>query len=68
MNMPGKVGPPRKLLNEAAKARPLQTMSSTSAPTVQLAAGKIVDACYPRHRHTEFLDFLKRVAKAYPRR
>ena len=26
------------------------------------------DACHPRHRHGEFLDFLKLVAKAYPRR
>ena len=27
----------------------------------------MLDACYPRHRHQEFLKFLKRVAKAYPR-
>ena len=25
-------------------------------------------SCHPRHRHGEFLDFLKLVAKAYPRR
>ena len=24
-------------------------------------------ACYPRHRHEEFLTFLKQVAKTYPR-
>ena len=28
----------------------------------------MTDACHPRHRHGEFLDFLKLVAKAYPRR
>jgi transposase len=27
----------------------------------------VTDACYPRHRNTEFLRFLKLVAKAYPR-
>ena len=30
--------------------------------------GAVIDACYPRHRHQEFLRFLKQVAKAYPRR
>jgi hypothetical protein len=34
MNMPGKVGPPRKLLSAMAYAMPLHTTSSTSAPTV----------------------------------
>ena len=28
---------------------------------------RAVDACLPRHRHQEFLRFLKQVAKAYPR-
>ena len=32
-----------------------------------MATGKVVDACYPRHRSDEFLRFLKQVAKAYPR-
>jgi hypothetical protein len=26
----------------------------------------VVDACYPRHRHQEFLRFLKKVAAAWP--
>jgi len=34
---------------------------------LEVATGKITDACYPRHRSDEFLLFLKRVAKAYPR-
>jgi transposase len=33
-----------------------------------VATGKVTDACHPRHRHGEFLDFLKLVARAYPRR
>ena len=32
------------------------------------ALDRITDACHPRHRHREFLAFLKLVAKAYPRR
>jgi transposase len=33
-----------------------------------VATGRITaDACYPRHRHEEFLAFLKQVAKAHPR-
>ena len=33
---------------------------------LNLAAGQVTDACYPRHRHQEFLKFLKQVARAYP--
>ena len=32
-----------------------------------MATGKVVDACYHRHRHQEFLRFLRQVAKAHPR-
>jgi transposase len=34
---------------------------------LEAATGKVTGACYPRHRHEEFLAFLKQVAKAYPR-
>ena len=30
------------------------------------ATGQVTDACYPRHRHQEFLKFLKKTATAYP--
>ena len=30
------------------------------------ATGQVTDACYPKHRHQEFLRFLKKVAAAYP--
>jgi hypothetical protein len=33
-----------------------------------VATGQVTDVCHPRHRHAEFLDFLKRLARAYPRR
>jgi transposase len=34
---------------------------------LEVATGKVTDACYPRHRSDEFLRFLKTIAKAYPR-
>lgn len=42
--------------------------TTTLFAALEIASGKVVDACYPRHRHVEFLDFLRQVAKAYPRR
>jgi transposase len=35
---------------------------------LEVATGKVTDQCFPRHRHSEFLAFLKQVARAYPRR
>jgi transposase len=35
---------------------------------LETATGKVLGRCYPRHRHDEFLVFLKQVAKAWPRR
>src|SRR6266705_2986979 len=42
--------------------------TTTLFAALEVATGKVTDACYPRHRHEEFLRFLKRVAKSYPRR
>ena len=41
--------------------------TTTLFAALEVATGKVTDACYPRHRHQEFLRFLKQVAKAYPR-
>jgi len=41
--------------------------TTTLFAALDVATGKVVDACMPRHRHQEFLRFLKQVAKAYPR-
>lgn len=35
---------------------------------LEVASGAVVGACYPRHRHEEFLDFLNLLVRAYPRR
>jgi transposase len=40
---------------------------TTLFAALEVATGKITaDACYPRHRNTEFLRFLKKVAAAHP--
>jgi transposase len=41
--------------------------TTTLFAALEVATGKVTDACFPRHRHQEFLKFLKQVAKAYPR-
>src|SRR5919206_411655 len=41
--------------------------TTTLFAALEVATGKVTDACYPRHRHEEFLRFLQQVAKAYPR-
>src|SRR5271165_232447 len=40
--------------------------TTTLFAALEVATGKVTDACYPRHRHEEFLKFLKKVARAYP--
>ena len=41
--------------------------TTTLFAALEVATGKITaDACYPRHRHQEFLKFLKQVAAAHP--
>jgi transposase len=40
--------------------------TTTLFAALEVATGKVTDACYPKHRHQEFLRFLKKVAAAYP--
>ena len=40
--------------------------TSTLFAALEVATGKVTGACKPRHRHQEFLAFLKQVARAYP--
>ena len=41
--------------------------TTTLFAALEVATGKITaDACYPRHRHQEFLRFLKKVAATHP--
>ena len=42
--------------------------TSTLFAALEIATGKVTGACKPLHRNTEFLAFLKQVARAYPDR
>jgi transposase len=42
--------------------------TTTLFAALEVATGQVTDACHLRHRHGEFLDFLRVVARAYPRR
>jgi transposase len=42
--------------------------TTTLFAALEVATGKVTDACYDRHRGEEFLRFLKLVARTYPRR
>jgi transposase len=42
--------------------------TTTLFAALEIATGTVTDACYDRHGKAEFLDFMKKVARAYPRR
>ncbi len=60
--------PLRPGLPEKATHDYVRPGTTTLFAALEVATGKVVDACFPRHRHQEFLAFLRQVAKAYPRR
>jgi transposase len=41
--------------------------TTTLFAALDVATGRVEQACLPRHRHQEFLRFLRQVAKAYPK-
>jgi transposase len=60
--------PLREGLPEKATHDYKRNGTTTLFAALEVATGKITDQCYDRHGKAEFLDFLKKVAKAYPRR
>ncbi len=42
--------------------------TTTLFAALEVATGRVTQACYDQHRHEEFLRFPKLVAKTYPRR
>ena len=58
--------PLRPGLPEKATHDHVRHGTTTLFAALEVATGKVTDACYPRHRHQEFLKFLKKVARAYP--
>jgi transposase len=59
--------PLRPGLPEKASHDYLRHGTTTLFAALEIATGKVTDACYPRHRSDEFLRFLKHVAHTYPR-
>jgi transposase len=53
---------------EAASFDYVRHGTTTLFAALEVATGKVTEACTDRHRHQEFLAFLRRVARAYPRR
>ena len=60
--------PMRPGLPEKATHDYVRHGTTTLFAALEVATGRVDHACLPRHRHQEFLTFLKQVAKAYPRR
>jgi transposase len=59
--------PIRPGLPEKATHDYIRHGTTTLFAALEVATGRVLDACFDRHRHQEFLKFLKQVAKAYPR-
>ena len=59
--------PIRPGVPETATHDYIRNGTTTLFAALEVATGKVIDACKPRHRHQEFLAFLRQVAKAYPR-
>lgn len=68
MPSPALVLPVRPRLPEKATHDYKRNGTTTLFAALEVATGTLTDRCYDRHGKAEFLDFLKRVAKAYPRR
>ena len=60
--------PMRPGLPEKATHDYVRHGTTTLFAALEVATGRVTDHCYDRHGKAEFLDFLKQVAKAYPRR
>jgi transposase-like protein/transposase len=68
LNRTAPILPLREGLPERATHDYKRNGTTTLFAALEVATGKVTDQCYDRHGKAEFGDFLKKVAKAYPRR
>src|SRR3954451_16270331 len=68
LNRTAPILPLRPGLPEKATHDYQRNGTTTLFAALEVATGKVTDQCYDRHGKAEFLDFLKKVAKAHPRR
>ncbi|MFI2549782.1 IS630 family transposase, partial [Streptomyces rochei] len=60
--LPMQIGMPEKQTHDY-----IRNGTTTLFAALEIATGKVTGICRPRHRHQEFLVFLKHVARAYPK-
>ena len=68
LNRTAPILPVRPGLPERATHDYRRNGTTTLFAALEVATGRVTDQCYDRHGKAEFLDFLKKVARAYPRR
>lgn len=68
LNRTAPILPLRPGLQEKATHDYKRNGTTTLFAALEVATGAVTDQCYDRHGKAEFLDFLKKVARAYPRR
>lgn len=68
LNRTAPILPVRPGLPEKATHDYKRNGTITLFAALEVATGRVTDQCYDRHGKAEFADFLKKVAKAYPRR
>lgn len=66
LNRTAPILPLRPGLPEKATHDYKRNGTTTLFAALEVATGKVTDKCYDRHGKVEFLDFMKRVARAYP--
>ncbi|MFZ1383523.1 MAG: IS630 family transposase [Propionicimonas sp.] len=68
LNRTAPILPVRPGLPEKATHDYKRNGTTTLFAALEVATGKVTDQCYDRHGKAEFGDFLRKVARAYPRR
>jgi len=66
LNRTAPILPLRPGLPEKATHDYQRNGTTTLFAALEVATGKVTDRCYDRHGKAEFLDFMQRVARAYP--
>jgi transposase len=66
LNRTAPILPLRPGLPEKATHDYKRNGTTTLFAALEVATGKVTERCYDRHGKAEFLDFMKRVARAYP--
>jgi transposase len=61
--LPMKVGKAKRMTHDYKR-----NGTTSLYAALEIATGEVTGACYPQHRHQEFIAFLNHLVRAYPRR